>query len=561
MSRPPSPMDAPTTSEPPRLSAGAALVRGLLDHGVDTVFALPGAQIYALCDALAQADDRIRTIGARHEQTSAYMAFGYAKSTGRPGVCAVVPGPGLLNAGAALLTAQSCNAPVLALTSDVTTRFKNRQRGQLHELHEQLAVMRAIGKWAEAAEQPGQVPLRVAQAFQALGSGRQGVATLQVPWDVLPATTTARAVAPLPKQAKPELDLDSLKQAAEWLAQAKAPMIFTGSGAQDASAEVTALADTLSAPVVSFRGGRGVVADDHPLGLTVAAGARLWEHTDVALVIGSRFELLDMRWRHRPAGLKLIRLDIDPAEVRRLPADLNLVADAAEGAQALQRALVTRVPGGADRRARVAEAKAAAAQAILQVQPQMDYLRVIREVLPRDGFFVEELSQMGFSAIFGFPVYQPRTMVSAGYQGTLGFGFPTALGVKVAHPNRAVVSITGDGGFLFAAQELATAVQYGIHLVTLVFNNQAYGNVRRDQQRAFNGRLLGSDLVNPDFVKFAESFGVQAHRVDSPAALKPVLARALAAQAPVLIEVSVPRGSDGDPWPFLHPSFPNQTPF
>jgi acetolactate synthase-1/2/3 large subunit len=297
-----------------------------------------------------------------------------------------------------------------------------------------------------------------------------------------------------------------------------------------------------------------VVADDHPLGFTVAAGARLWPQTDVAVVIGSRFELLDIRWRHRPAGLKLIRIDIDPAEVRRIAAEVNLLADAAEGASALAEALL-RVGPPARRDEVIAEAKAAAEQAIQCVQPQLDYLRVIRDVLPRDGFFVEEISQVGFTSIFGFPVYQPRTLVTSGHQGTLGFGFPTALGVKAAHPHKAVVSICGDGGFMFAAQELATAVQYRLNLVTIVFNNHAFGNVYRDQQDSFAGRLLGSELVNPDFVRFAESFGVQAFRVASPAQLRPVLEQAFAADRPVLIEVSVARGSDSSPWPFLHPTF------
>jgi acetolactate synthase-1/2/3 large subunit len=538
------------------LTGGEAIVQGLQNHGVDTVFALPGAQIYGLTDALAKASGSITTVGARHEQTVAYMAFGYARASGRPGVCAVVPGPGILNAGAALLTAQSCNAPVLAITSDVTTDFKNRERGQLHELRDQLGVMRAMIKWAAPVEQPGQAPWMVARAFQEMTSGRQGAVALQVPWDVLGKQAAIARIAPLPPIPNAPIDEDAVAAAATLLASARSPMIFVGSGALDASEEVTTLAETLGAPTISFRGGRGVVSDDHPLGFTVVAGARIWEQTDVALVIGSRFELLDIRWRHRPKGLKLIRIDVDPAEVRRLAVDVSIIADAAQGARALVNALATKINGTHSRIAGLADVKAAAAEAIKVIRPQLDYLAVIRDVLPRDGFFVEEISQVGFSSIFGFPVYQPRTLVTAGFQGTLGFGFPTALGVKIAFPDRAVVSITGDGGFMFAAQELATAVQYGINLVTIVFNNNAFGNVLRDQQTAFGGRLLGSELVNPDFVKFAESFGVEAHRVASPDALRATLAGAFAADRPVLIEVSIPRGSDSDPWQFLHPVFP-----
>lgn len=538
------------------MTGGDALVQGLKSHGVDTVFALPGAQIYGLTDALARNADSLRVFGARHEQTSAYMAFGYARSTGKPGVFTVVPGPGILNSSAAMLTAHGCNAPVLALTGDVMSAFKDRGRGQLHELPRQLEILQSVGKWAAHIEQPADAPWQVARAFQEMLSGRPGVVSLQAPWDFFTKAAAVSTQQPLDLKPNPPVDIDAVDHAAVLLSKAKAPMIFVGSGGLDASVEINQLAEVLGAPVVSFRGGRGIVSDEHPLGFTVAAGARLWPQTDVAVVIGSRFELLDIRWRHRPAGLKLIRIDIDPAEVRRINAQVNLVADAGEASRALAEA-VLRVGPPRHRTEEIADAKAAAEQAIQTVQPQLDYLRVIRDVLPRDGFFVEEISQVGFTSIFGFPVYKPRTLVTSGHQGTLGFGFPTALGVKAAHPDKAVISICGDGGFMFAAQELATAVQYNLNLVTVVFNNSAFGNVYRDQQESFGGRLLGSELVNPDFVKFAESFGVQAYRVNTPAQLRPVLEKAFAAEKPVLIEVTVPRGEDSSPWTFLHPTFAN----
>jgi acetolactate synthase-1/2/3 large subunit len=239
--------------------------------------------------------------------------------------------------------------------------------------------------------------------------------------------------------------------------------------------------------------------------------------------------------------------------MRRLPADIGIVADAERAVRALLRELSRQGVRMSRRAEEIADAKQAAAKAVLKVQPQVDYLNVIRNVLPADGFFVDEVSQVGFTSWFAFPVYQPRTFVSSGYQGTLGFGFPTALGVKMAFPDRAVVSITGDGGFMFGVQELATAVQYGINLVTVIFNNESYGNVRRDQQQQFAGRLIGADLVNPDFVKLAESFGVTARRVTSPHELQPTLEDALAAGAPGVIEVRIPRGSETSPWEFLHP--------
>jgi acetolactate synthase I/II/III large subunit len=535
------------------VTGGGALVQALIDHEVDTVFGLPGAQIYGLFDALAQANGSIRTIGARHEQGAAYMAYGYARASGRPGVYTVVPGPGMLNTGAALLTAYGANAPVLCLTGQVTSDYLGRERGQLHELRDHLGVLRALTKWAERVEHPTQAPLLVARAFQEMLSGRQGPVALEAPWDFFTRRAHVPTVHRLPRLPNPEPDCDQIEAAARALAAARLPMIFVGGGALEASAAITELAEALVAPVVSFRAGRGVVSDAHPMGLTVASGACLWPRCDVAIAIGTRFEVPDMRWHHRPRDLKLIRIDIDPAEMRRLPVDIGIVADAERAVRALLPELSSQGVRRSRRAEEIAEAKQAAAKAVLKVQPQIDYLNVIRNVLPADGFFVDEVSQVGFTSWFAFPVYQPRTFVSSGYQGTLGFGFPTALGVKMAFPHRAVVSITGDGGFMFAVQELATAVQYGINLVTVIFNNESYGNVRRDQQQQFAGRLIGADLVNPDFVRLAESFGVTARGVTSPGDLQPALEAALAAGAPRVIEVRIPRGSEASPWEFLHP--------
>jgi acetolactate synthase I/II/III large subunit len=537
-----------------KLTGAEAIVEGLIAHDVDTVFALPGAQIYGLCDALAKSRDRIRTIGARHEQACGYMAYGYARASGKPGVFAVVPGPGILNASAALLTANSSNERVLALTGDIPSQLKGRERGALHELRDQLTVLRSLTKWADHIEHPTQAGFLVARAFQEMSSGRRGATALQAAWDYFTTAAGVPAAMKLPAFPDPEIDLDAVGEAARVIAAARAPMLIVGSGALDASVEVIALAEMIGAPVVSFRGGRGVVSNDHPLGLTIASAQRLWPQTDVAIVIGSRFELLDIRWRYRPAGLKIVRIDIDPAELRRLPATVGVVADAAAGARALATAL-SRYGLPKRRDEAIAAAREAAARMVQSVQPQVDYLRVIRAVLPRNGFFVDEISQVGFAAMFAFPVYEPRTFVTSGYQGTLGFGFPTALGVKAAFPRRPVVSVTGDGAFMFAVQELATAVQYGINVVTLVFNNDSYGNVYRDQQQQFAGRLLGSELVNPDFVRLAEAFGVSAWCVTSPEALRPVLERALGADRPALIEVKVPRGSESDPWGIITPAF------
>ncbi len=335
-------------------------------------------------------------------------------------------------------------------------------------------------------------------------------------------------------------------------------MIFVGSGAIDAADEILELAELIDAPVVAFRSGRGIVSNAHELGLTMASAYKLWPQTDLMIGIGTRMELpASFRWPFQPAGLKSIRIDIDPSEVRRLSIDASVVSDAKAGTRDLLAAV--RKQGyvkTSGRRAAIREVSATTLKEIQSVQPQMAYLNILREVLPANAIVTDELSQVGFTSWYGFPIYQPRTFITSGYQGTLGSGFPTALGAKVAHPDRPVVAITGDGGFMFGVQELATAVQFGIGVVTLVFNNNAYGNVRRDQRERFDGRVVASDLVNPDFVKLAESFGVGAARVSAPDQFRAALEKALADGGPYLIEIEVPRDSETSPWTFIHPAKP-----
>jgi acetolactate synthase I/II/III large subunit len=540
----------------PVSSGGEAIVSGLVAHGVDTVFGLPGAQIYGLFDAFHQA--QLKVIGARHEQACGYMAFGYARSTGKPGVFSVVPGPGVLNASAALLTAFGANEPVLCLTGQVPTDFLGKGRGHLHEMPDQLATLRTFVKWADRIEYPANAPALVARAFQEMLSGRRGPASLEMPWDVFTQKVEVGAAEIFDRFPAPRPDPDRVTSAAALIAASKSPMIFVGSGAIDAGDEILELAELIDAPVVAFRSGRGIVSNAHELGLTMAAAYRLWPQTDLMIGIGTRLELPAMtRWPFRPQGLKSIRIDIDPVEMRRYAPDAAVVADAKAGTSELSAAV--RKTGYAKtrgRRATIVEASAAALQEIQKIQPQMAYLNILREVLPSNAIVTDELSQVGFASWYGFPVYEPRTFISSGYQGTLGSGFPTALGAKVAHPDRPVVAITGDGGFMFGVQELATAVQFNIGVVVLVFNNNSYGNVRRDQRERFDGRIVASDLVNPDFIKLAESFGVGAARVTSSDHFRPALEKALAHGGPYLIDIEVPRDSEVSPWAFIHPAKP-----
>ena len=310
-----------------RMTAGDAIVDGLLRHGIDTIFGLPGVQTYALFDSIARNKNRLRLINARHEQTTAYMALGYACATGCPAAYSVVPRPGVLNTTAALATAWGLNAPVLCLTGQVPSAMIGRGRGQLHELPDQLGTMRSLLKWAERIEHPTQASYLVARAFQEMMSGRRGPVALEVPMDQLSATAEITPQEPFPRHPIPVPDPEKIALLTKLIAVAKAPMIWVGGGALHASAEIRALAERLGAPVVSFRTGRGIVDDRHPLGLTVAAGYRLWKETDLLIAFGTRLDTPTMRWRDRSPDLKIARIDIDPAEMRRLKVDVGIVAE------------------------------------------------------------------------------------------------------------------------------------------------------------------------------------------------------------------------------------------
>ena len=536
------------------MSTGQAIARCLLRHGVDTIFGIPGAHTYDLIDALYDCRDKIRFIVNRHEQGSGYMAYGYAKSTGRVGVFTCVPGPGVLNAGAALCTAYGANAPVLCLTGNIQSYHIGRGRGILHELPDQLATLRGLTKWSERINHPAEAPAVLGEAFKQLGSGRIRPVAIETPWDVFGAKAPVDLDVPMGLAPPPEPDPGAIARAVSLLQNAKNPMITVGSGAIGAGAEVLELARLLQAPVTAHRSGRGIVGEDTPYGFSCGAGYQPWLATDVLLGIGSRLELQYLRWMKIPSGLKVIRIDIDPTEMFRLRPEVGIVTDAKLGACALLDALSAAPPRRASREEEFKALKAQFRQEIQKVQPQMGYLDVIREVLPRDGFFIEEISQVGFASRFGFPVYEPRTFVTGGYQDNVGFGFMSALGVKIANPDKPVVSVTGDGGFMFGVAELATAVKYGVNLVTIVFNNASYGNVLRDQRNVYEGREIGSSLTNPDFVKLAESFGAAAYLAKTPAQLKTALEKGFAQSGPVLIEVPTERGSEASPWPYLHPN-------
>ena len=527
-------------------TGGEALVHGLLSHGIDTIFGLPGVQNDYFYTAVYDARDRMRVIHTRHEQGAAYMALGYALASGKTGVYVVVPGPGFLNTTAALSTAYATNAPVLCLTGQIRTDQIGRGYGMLHEIPDQLGILTSLTKWARRVESPAEVPGLLGEALSAMRSHRPRPVGLEVPLNVLSGKAEFDDNPVSLELHAPEIDVDAVEEAARLLGEAQRPVIFVGGGASEAAAEIRTLAETLQAPVVASASGLGILSSRHPLSHSYGAGQRLWEQADVIVSIGTRLSTPLMQWS-KPNNIPLVRIDIDSEEICRFGSpDVALVADCKEALQAILPALARFNRTRASRRIEMLALHDEMESIYESVQPQMGFVRAIREALPDDGIYIEEITQIGYVSRIAMPVYQPRTYLTSNYQGTLGWGFPTALGAKVAAPDRPVLCVTGDGGFLFAANELATAVKHSINLVTVVFNDGAYGNVRRMQKERYGGRVIASELHNPDFVTYAESFGARGLRVHSPVELREALAGAFAADAPVLIEVPV--GEMPAPW-------------
>jgi acetolactate synthase-1/2/3 large subunit len=535
-----------------KMTGGAALVEMLHRNGVDTIFALPGVQNDALFVAFYDAGDSLRVIHTRHEQGAAYMAFGYARATGKVGTYAVVPGPGLLNTTAALSTAYATNAPVLCVAGQVPSDMIGRGFGLLHEIPDQLGILKSLTKWAARIDHPSATGKCVNDAFRELRAGRPRPVGLEIPPDVLALATEVALPAAEPALPVTEPDPDQIEDAARLLAAAKNPLIFVGGGAVEAGEEVLAIAEMLQAPVISFTGGKGVVSDRHYLAQPALAGHQLWRHADVVLAVGTRLHQPQLRWGV-DRDLKLIRVDIDPTEITRFfrPA-LGIVADAKTALAALHHALGRHACRRGSRRDELDTLKAATLAGLDEkLGPQCAYLRAIRAELPENGIYVEDLTQVGYVGRMAFPVYEPRTYIHSGYQGTLGFGFATALGAKVGRPDRPVVSISGDGGFMYNVQELSTAARHGIEIVAIVFADGAFGNVRRMQKEDYGNRLIGVDLLNPQFPKMAESFGVAGVKTTTPDGLRRELAAALKRRGTTLIEVAV--GEMPDPWKILVP--------
>ena len=528
------------------MSGGEALAKSLVREGVEVVFGVPGIQVYGIVAALRD-EPGIRMITTRHEQAATHMADGYARASGEPGVALVVPGVGLYNAASGLATAYSRSNPVLLVAGQIPRPAIGKNIGAVHEVADQGGTVRSVTKWQRQASRPREVPDAVFEAFRQMRTGRPRPVLIEMPPEAgvereeVELRNPARATRIVPSP-------EDLREAARAISRSSMPLIYAGGGVARSDAEdaLVKLAEATNTAVITSSGGKGTIPDSHPLSYGSCFSPRgerqemnqlyeVMQSADVVIGIGARFSL------GNPAGeaSTLVNINIDHAELTRHQANtIPLHGDARATIEVL---LPLLIEAGAADRPSPAEAVTAARKLIAYYdirlkEPQYAVLEAMQRGIPQDAFIVWDVTQFGYYARTHYQVNHPKTYIDSGYSFNLGYAYPTALGVKVARPDRPVICMAGDGGFMFNSPELSTALKYGINVVAVVFRNDSYGNVARDLDDAFGG-AYGTDLHNPDFVRYAESFGAVGMRADDPMELETLIPLALERPSPVLIEV------------------------
>jgi len=529
-----------------KMTGAQALVASLGAEGVEVVFGIPGRHALPIYNVLRD-QQTIRSIVTRHEQGAAFMADGYARVTGKPGVCIATTGPGATNTITSIAGAYADSSPLLVITTQIPSSFIGKAKGVDHELKDQLALFEGITKWNKRINYVEDIPRHVHEALRQISIGRPGPVLLEIPVDILEIVGDVEILA-AERYERKRGDVRRIAEAVRCLIKAKAPVIWAGGGAVSSGAteELVHLSEILQAPVVTTTMGKGAVPNDHLLSIgslsSEAAIQAFLDQCDVMLAVGTRFKGRATRdWSLR-LPQQLIHIDIDQSEIgKNYSAGIGIVGDAGETLREILQCVRSNLRE--PRRSRVREVKALKEQIYRELETwaanELQILDDIRESLDRDAIVVNDIALCTNWARRYFEVYEPRTFLFPDGFGSLGFSLPAGIGAKIAYPNRQVVVLCGDGGFMFSCQELATAVRYGANIAVMVFNDNCFGAIKYLQDKWFGGRHTGINLINPDFVEFAKSFGAGAFRVGSLQDLRPTLDRALRLEKPVIIEVPV----------------------
>ena len=527
------------------LTGGEWVVAALGAEGVRHVFGIPGVHNLAIYDALLRQSALVHVL-ARHEAGAAFMADGYARASGAPGVVVVTTGPGATNVLTPLVESYAGSTPVVVVMSDIASALVGRDVGALHEVPNQIECFRPVARWAEALTEARAIPAAVHTAFDLLRTGRPGPVAISIPNDFL----TARLEAEPGRGGagrRPPCHPEAIAAAARRLGGATRPLLIAGGGviAAGAEAELVALARRLDAPVITSVMGRGAISERDPLWHGVLPNRRATEPVlqaaDVVLAVGCRFAhrstqglLLNLSFG---PGQALIHLDLDPRVIGLLfKPELGIVGDATDGLARLLAALGDGRPAGGWDHGWRAGLRGAAGP--LYTAETARLVETLRAALPDDAIVVCDQTGLNYWMEWHFPVLAPRTFLYPVGSATLGYGVPAAIGAKIARPDRPVVAVVGDGGFLYSVNELATAVKYRLPVVFLVLNDERFGAIKYLQETLFAGRWGEADLVNPDFPALARAFGARGERVTVDT-LPAALTRGLAADGPTLLELPV----------------------
>lgn len=532
-----------------KVTGGSAAIAALEAAGVEVVFGIPGVHTLALYDALHGRG--IRHILARHEQGAGFMADGYARATGKPGVALIITGPGITNVSTSVGEAFADSSPVVVISSQIEREWAGKMRGNLHDISNQSGLMSVVTKRSTPVVSFDEVASTVYAAVRDSISGRPRPVHVEIPLDVLaeygmfeqPDSTSGYR--PSPTRAEVERAVDLLTSAAR-------PIIYVGGGASNASESITELAEQLGAPVISSIMGKGVVSEDHSYGLGHAWDPwgsdnpvdELLRECDVMIVFGSKLGAQETNFWKMPVPSSLIRVDIDPDELTLNYGEptLGIAADAQATADAILEVIRQ---SGAELVVRTSPQQVAEFRSRIRAKNVDDtyypYIHALRTAIPRDGIIVQDMTMMSYRMNDAYPAYAPRTYLFPSSYGTLGFSMPAAIGAKIGKPDTPVVAIVGDGGFQFTMQELATAIQFDVTVPIVIFNDSTYTAVEQAMKHEFEGRVMATDLVNPDYVKLADAYGIPGIRAESPDSLERSVRDALGWVGPTIIDVPIPR--------------------
>ena len=542
----------------PEMTGGQAVVATLQTEAINIVFGIPGTYNLHVYDAL-HATPSMRHILARHEGGAAMMADGYARASGKPGVCLTIAGPGATNALTGLVTAHAESSPVMMVTTEIGKHLIGLDKGMSHEIKGQLDIFRAALVSAVRADTVSAIPQAIHRAIATIRCDRPRPAYVEIPCDVLATRGDTEPGSPLSVE-KPSGNPATIEAAARLLERAERPLIFSGLGTlrSDASTELCQVAEALQCPVITTANGKGSLPEDNPLALGAGVGRNpvltdALAEADVVLAVGTSFDGWSMQgWTLKIPG-RIIRIDIAAEQLNKnYPAALAIHGDAKLSLMRLAVALSPR-PQGNDNYVRKLKASADVARSAVEARGDAGpiVVRQLREALPRNAIITVDLTMVLQWIVWNFEIYEPNTLLLPWNSGTLGFALPAALGAQVACPERTVVALVGDGGFLFTGQELATATQHNLPVVTIVFNNRAHGSIKKQQISGYNGRYLGVDLDGPDFAAFAQALGVRGKRITVLETLGDHVREALEDGAPVLLEVALELDVMDHPWMML----------